>query len=137
MSTYAQVHSGIQATIAAHAQAQDDGRVDDMVALYWPDGVVEIPGFPTLEGADAIRAAFSQPGWRPDPAKPQRHVVTNTVLTEWNDREAKATSDVVMLKNDGVGWSVAIVARYHDQFEVSGEHWLLRRRSDEYIGFRP
>ncbi|MFF0817215.1 nuclear transport factor 2 family protein [Rhodococcus sp. NPDC003318] len=137
MGTFAEVYAQIQSTIAEHAQAQDDGRVDDMVALYWPDGVVEIPGFPLIEGADAIRAAFSQPGWQPDPAKPQRHVVTNTVLTEWTDSEAKATSDVAMLKNDGVGWSVAIVARYHDHFELSGERWLLRRRSDEYVGFQP
>ncbi|MBH0121597.1 nuclear transport factor 2 family protein, partial [Rhodococcus sp. CX] len=83
MATFAEVYAAVSAVIAAHAQAQDDGRVEDMVALYWPDGVVEIPGFPTIEGADAIRAAFSQPGWRPDPATPQRHVVANTVLTEW------------------------------------------------------
>lgn len=137
MKTFAAVYSEIRSAIAAHAQAQDDGRVDDMVALYWPDGVVEIPGFPTISGADAIRATFSQPGWRPDPAKPKRHVVTNTVLTGWSGSEAKATSDVVMLENDGNGWSVVIVARYHDQFELSGERWLLRRRTDEYVGFQP
>lgn len=137
MRTFAEVYAGVQATIASHSQAQDDGRVDDMVALYWPDGVVEIPGFPMIEGTDAIRAAFSQPGWQPDPAKPQRHLVANTVLTQWSENAANATSDVAMLKNDGAGWSVAIVARYHDRFELSGERWLLRRRADEYIGFAP
>lgn len=136
MTTFSEVYAGIQATIASHAQAQDDGRTDDMVALYWPDGVVEVPGVATLEGVEAIREAFSQPGWQPDPAKPQRHLVTNTVVTEWNDREAKATSDVAMIKNDGTAWSVAIVARYHDVFEESGGRWLLRRRADEFVGFQ-
>lgn len=137
MTTFAEVYAGIQATIAAHAHAQDDGRVADMVELYLPDAVVEIPGIATLEGADAIREAFSQPAWQPDPAKPQRHIVTNTVVTEWSDHKASATSDVAMIKNDGVAWSVAIVARYHDVFEESGGRWLLRRRADEYVGFQP
>lgn len=135
MTTFAEVYSGVQATIAAHAQAQDAGRVADMVALYWPDAVVEIPGVATLTGADAIREAFSQPGWQP--STPQCHVVANTVVTEWNDRSAKATSDVVMLRLDGSVWSVAVVARYHDVFSHSGGRWLLRRRSDEWVGFQP
>lgn len=137
MASFAEVHAGVLATIAAHAQAQDDGRVADMVALYTPDAVVEIPGVATLEGVEAIRAAFSQPAWQADPAKPRRHVVTNTVLTEWHDREAKATSDVMMFKNDGSEWSVAVAARYHDEFEESGGRWLLCRRIDEYTAFQP
>ncbi|MFI6407499.1 nuclear transport factor 2 family protein [Streptomyces sp. NPDC050548] len=134
---FAEVSAGVRATIAAHAQAQDEGRTTDMVALYLPDAVVEIPGFDPLAGADAILAAFSQPGWRPDPGRPQRHMVGNTLLTEWDDRTAKATSDVVMLVHDGSAWSVAVVARYHDTFEESAGRWLLRRRVDEYVGDPP
>lgn len=137
MTTFAEVYAGIQATIAAHTHAQDAGRIADMVALYWPDAVMEIPGVATLEGADAIREAFSRPEWQPDPEKPQRHLVANTVVTEWKDREAKATSDVVMIRYDGAKWTVAIVARYHDVFEESGGWWLLRRRADEWVGFQP
>lgn len=137
MTTFADVYAGIQATVAAHAQAQDDGRVADMVALYLPDAVVEIPGVATLKGIDAIREAFSQPGWQPDPARPRRHLVTNTVVTNWTEREAKATSDVAMIAFDGAAWSVVIVARYHDEFEESGGRWLLRRRADEYVAYRP
>lgn len=137
MPSFAEVYAGVQATVAEHAHAQDDGRIADMVALYWSDGVVEIPGIATLKGVDAIREAFSQAAWQPDPAQPQRHVVANTVVTEWSDREAKATSDVVMFKHNGSTWSPAIVARYHDEFGESGGRWLLRRRADEYVGFHP
>ncbi|MFJ9244913.1 nuclear transport factor 2 family protein [Streptomyces sp. NPDC101776] len=137
MPEFAEVNAGVRATIGAHAQAQDEGRTADMVALYVPDAVVEIPGFAALVGADAIREAFSQPGWRPDPSRPQRHMVGNTLLTEWDDRTAKATSDVVLLVHDGSAWSVAVVARYHDTFEESAGPWLLRRRVDEYVGDPP
>ncbi|MGW7542294.1 nuclear transport factor 2 family protein [Streptomyces sp. NPDC054770] len=137
MPEFAEVSAGVRATVAAHAQAQDEGRTEDMVALYLPDGVVEIPGFEPLVGADAIREAFSRPGWRPDPDRPQCHLVGNTLLTEWDERTAKATSDVVMLVRAGSAWSVAVVARYHDTFEESAGRWLLRRRVDEYVGDAP
>ncbi|MEW2397255.1 nuclear transport factor 2 family protein [Streptomyces sp. NPDC046862] len=137
MTTFADVHAGVVAAISAQAQAQDDGRTEDMVAWYLPDAVMEIPGVATLEGVDAIREAFSKPGWRPDPDRPQRHVITNTVVTEWDGRRARATSDVMMIKNDGSAWSIAVVARYHDEFEESAGRWLLRRRRDEYLAFQP
>jgi hypothetical protein len=137
MTSFAEVYTGVLATIAAHSQAQDDGRVDDLAALYLDDAVVVIPGMATLEGVPAIRAAFAQPAWQPDPAKPQRHVVSNTVLTGWDEQSARATSDVVMLKFDGTAWAPLIVARYHDEFELSAGHWLLRRRTDEYVAFEP
>ncbi|MER7692154.1 nuclear transport factor 2 family protein [Streptomyces sp. NPDC097610] len=137
MTTFAEVQAGVLATIAAHAQAQDDGRVEDMAGCYLPDAVLEIPGIATLKGVEAIREAFSQPGWLPDPDRPQRHVTSNTVVTSWDERRAAATSDVTMIKNDGSSWSIAVVARYHDEFEESAGRWLLRRRRDEYVAFQP
>jgi uncharacterized protein (TIGR02246 family) len=126
---FVEVVEGIRATIAAHAQAQDDGRTDDMVALYTPDGVVEIPGMAALEGADALRAAFDE--WKPQ--LPQRHIVTNTVVTEFSDEQAKATSDVVFVQRGESGWAVQMVARYHDTFQHTDGVWLLRRRTDEFF----
>ena len=67
-TTYAQVVEGIRATIAAYAQALDDGRTDDVVATFCPDGVCEIPGMGTHEGHHALREAYS--GWKPK--RPQR-----------------------------------------------------------------
>ncbi len=128
--TYESVCAGIRATIAANAQAQDDGRTDDIVALFTPNGVVEIPGFGPLEGAEAIRKAFNE--WKP--RVPQRHMVTNTIVTQWDDTAAKADSDVVQLVLGDAGWAVQIVARYHDTFEYSDGTWLLSHRSSDIIG---
>ena len=95
MSTtaYADVVEGIRATIAAYTQALDDGRTDDVVATFCPDGVVDIPGMGTHEGHDALRAAYAK--WKP--RRPQRHLVVNTLVTDWNDHEANAISDVIFL----------------------------------------
>jgi uncharacterized protein (TIGR02246 family) len=132
-TTYETVLAGIQATIAAHAQAQDDGRADDMAALYVKDAVLEVPGIGTYEGADAIREAWSS--WTPQ--LPQRHMVVNTVVTDWSEREAAATSDVVFVQKGEAGWSVQMVARYHDVFRCTDGRWLLTRRADEFIGMDP
>src|SRR5438270_12029077 len=88
-TTYAEVVEGIRATIAAYAQALDDGRTDDVVATFCPDGVSEIAGMGTYEGHQALREAYE--GWKS--RRPQRHLVLNTLVTDWSDHEAKATSN--------------------------------------------
>ena len=123
-NSFADVVAGIRAVLAAHAQAQDDGRTDDLVALYCPDGVVEVPDVGTFEGADALRAAFG--GWAPQ--LPQRHIVVNTVVTEWTVEDADATSDVVFTQKGESGWTVQVVGRYHDSFRVIDGAWRIRRR---------
>ena len=130
MATYAEVFAGVYATVAAHAQHQDAGDTDGIMALYTPDAVLEVPGMGSYEGADAIRAAWDD--WKPK--GPQRHMPVNIVITGWDDEEARATTDVVFLARGDNGWSVQIVARYHDAFRRVGGKWLLSRRADEYIG---
>src|SRR4051812_47004272 len=100
LMTYADVVEGVRATIAAYTQALDDGRTDDVVATFCPDGGCDIPGLGTFEGHDALRAAYAK--W--EPRRPQRHLVVNTLVTDWNDNEATATSDVVfLLLGEGAG----------------------------------
>jgi ketosteroid isomerase-like protein len=86
-----------------------------------------------FEGADAIRAAWD--GWKPKGL--QRHMPVNVLITDWDEEEARATTDVVFLAQGDNGWSVQIVARYHDVFRQAGGKWLLSRRADEYIGWQP
>jgi uncharacterized protein (TIGR02246 family) len=133
MTTYADVFAGVYTTIAAHAQAQDAGNTDAMVALYTPDAVLEVPGMGTYQGADAIRAAFDD--WKPKGL--QRHMPVNVVITDWDGEAARATTDVVFIAQGDSGWAVQIVARYHDEFRRDGGEWLLSRRADEYIGWQP
>jgi len=133
VTTYAEVFAGVYATVAAHAQHQDAGHTDEIMALYTPDAVLDVPGMGSYEGADMIRAAWD--GWKPKGL--QRHMPVNIVITDWDDEEARATTDVVFLAQGDNGWSVQIVARYHDVFRQTGGKWLLSRRADEYIGWQP
>src|SRR5829696_2225234 len=84
-TTFAEVAEGVRATIAAYTQALDDGRTDDVVATFCPDGVCDIPGMGTHEGHDALSAAYA--GWAP--RRPQRHLVLNTLVTGWSSDEAR------------------------------------------------
>ncbi|AXG81446.1 nuclear transport factor 2 family protein [Streptomyces paludis] len=132
-STHAAVAAGVRAVIAAHAQAQDAGRTDDVVALYAPDGVLELPGAEPVKGHDALRAAFA--GWQP--TRPQLHLTGNTVVTVQGVDEATAVSDVTFFhRGDGEpgapGWTVRIVGRYEDTLRRYDGAWRLTRRSSAF-----
>ena len=71
-TTYAEVVEGVRATLAAYAQALDDGRTDDVVATFCPDGVCDIPGMGTHEGHNALREAYFQVEADAAPAPPRR-----------------------------------------------------------------
>ena len=124
-TTYADAVEGIRATIAAYTQALDDGRTDDVLATYCPDGVFDMPGTGTFEGHDALRATYD--AWKP--RRPQRHLVVNTLVTDWSDDEATAISDVVFLLKADSGWAVQFVARYHDTLHHRDGTWKFHRRT--------
>jgi ketosteroid isomerase-like protein len=124
-TTFAQVVEGVRATIAAYTHALDDGRTDDVVATYCPDGVFEMPGTGTFEGHDALRETYA--GWKP--ARPQRHLVVNTLVTDWDDHEATAISDVVLILKGDSGWTIQFVARYHDILHHNDGTWKFHRRT--------
>jgi SnoaL-like domain len=123
-ANYAEVVEGIRATIAAYTHALDDGRTDDIVATFCADGGCEIPGMGTHVGHDALHAAYSK--WKP--RRPQRHLVVNTLVTEYNDHEATAVSDVIFLLQGEAGWAIQIVGRYHDTLHQADGTWRFHRR---------
>ena len=123
-TTFADVAEGVRATLAAYTQALDDGRTDDVVATFCPDGVCDIPGMGTHEGHDALRAAYA--GWAP--RRPQRHLVLNTLVTDWSGDEAEAISDVVFVLQGKAGWAIQLVGRYHDTLHRDGGTWRFHRR---------
>ena len=125
---FADVAEGVRATIAAYTHALDDGRTDDVVATFCPDGAIEIPGMGTHEGLDALRAAYS--GWTP--RMPQRHLVVNTHVTDWSDDEATAVSDVVFLLKGDKGWAIQVVGRYHDTLHHDDGTWRFHRRAAQF-----
>lgn len=132
--TYAEVVEGVRAAIAAYTHALDDGRTDDVVGTFCPDGTCEIPGMGTHEGHDALRAAYAK--WKP--RRPQRHLVVNTLVTDWNDREATAISDVIFILQGESGWAIQVVGRYHDTLHCDAGPdargtWRFHRRAAEFV----
>ena len=120
----------MRATLAAYTQALDDGRTDDVVATFCPDGVCEIPGMGTHAGSRRPRARPT-PRWKP--RRPQRHLVVNTLVTDWNDHEASAISDVIFLLQGEAGWAIQLVGRYHDALRQSEGTWRFHHRRAEFI----
>ena len=129
MSTlrYADVTEGVRAAIAAYTHALDDGMTDAVVASYTPDGVFDMPGTGRFEGHDALRAVYTE--WKPQ--RPQRHMVVNTLVTEWDDHAASSISDVVFSLKDDSGWKIQFVARYHDVLhrDEGQDRWTFRSRT--------
>lgn len=128
-TSFAEVAEGVRATIAAYTQALDDGRTGDVVATFCPDGVCDIPGMGTHQGHEALRAAYAGLV----PRRPQRHLVVNTLVTDWNDHEASAVSDVVFILQGGSGWSVQVVGRYHDTLHHADGTWRFHRRAATFV----
>ena len=128
-TTYAEVVEGIRATIAAYAQALDDGRTDDIVATFCADGGCEFPGMGEHVGHDALHDVYT--GWKP--VSPQRHLVVNTLVTDWDDHEARSISDFVFVLKGDAGWSVQLVGRYHDTFHHDDGTWRFHRRVAEFV----
>jgi SnoaL-like protein len=128
-TTYADVAEGVRAAIAAYTLALDDGRTDDVVATFCADGIVDIPGLGTHEGHDALREAFA----KVEPRRPQRHLVLNTLVTDWNDEQASAISDIVLVLKGDTGWSVQLVGRYYDILHSDGGTWRFHHRKAEFV----
>jgi len=126
--SFAEVVAGVGAAIAAYTHALDDGRTDDVVAAYCPDGSCDMPGLGHHTGHDALRRAYATI----TPGRPQRHLVVNTLVTRWDDSEAHATSDVVLLLKGGERWAVQVVGRYHDVLHHDGDAWRFHHRVAEF-----
>ncbi len=128
-TTFAEVAEGVRAAIAAYTLALDDGRTDDVVATFCADGVVEIPGLGTHEGRDALREAYA--GVKP--RRPQRHLVVNTLVTDWNDHQANAISDVIFILQGDSGWAIQLVGRYQDTLHHDDGTWRFHRRAATFV----
>jgi len=123
--TYADVDAGVRAAIARYAHAVDDGRADDVVATFCPDGTADIAGTGVVTGTEALRAFFGGLG----PGGRSRHVVVNTHVTEWDAGQATAVSDLIVFGRGDRGWSVHLVGRYHDTLHNGDGTWLFHSRT--------
>lgn len=115
---------GIRQAIAEYCQALDDGRVDDLVALFTSDGASALPGMDPVEGHDALGELYRGLV----PKAPQRHLVLNTVVSELGVGRASAVSDLVFLTQSESGWDIGLVGRYDDLLREEGGRWRFERR---------
>jgi hypothetical protein len=127
--TYADVVEGVRAAISRYTLALDDGRTGDVVATFCADGTCTIPGLGTHTGRDALHAAFTS--W--EPRGPQRHLVLNTLVTDWSSTEARATSDVIFISLGRSGWAIRLVGRYDDVLRREGDEWRFHRRAATFV----
>jgi hypothetical protein len=126
--TYAEVDAGVRRAIAAYTQAVDDGRTDDVLATFTGDGSVDIPGIGAHEGQEAMRAAYDAVA----PKAPQRHLVINTLVTEWDAEQATAKSDLVFMVHNGQAWMTFLTGRYTDTLRQVGGEWKFTHRTAEF-----
>ena len=102
--------------------------------ISWPRSVLTVSwrsrASGTFEGHDAIREAYA--GLKP--RAPQRHVVVNTLVTDWTDHEAKAVSDLLFLQKGESGWAVQLVGRYNDTLRNLDGTWRFQRRTMDFAG---
>lgn len=127
--TFADVVAGVGATMAAYTHALDDGRTDDLVSTFCADGSCDLPGLGHHVGHEALRQAYG----RVTPVQPQRHLVLNTHVSDWDDHEARATSDVVLLLGGDAGWTVQLVGRYDDVLHFDGAAWHFHSRVVQFV----
>ena len=127
--SYAEVAEGVRAALATYTQALDDGRTDDVVATFCPDGAIVLPGMGTHEGHAALREAYTM--WAP--RRPQRHLVLNTVIATWRDDEATAVSDVIFILLGDDGWEIKLVGRYEDVLHRDGDSWRFHHRAATFV----
>jgi hypothetical protein len=119
--------SAVRRVLATYAHAADDGRLDDLAALFGSSGVF-CAAEEVHQGSSNI-AAFLRGRFRPD--RRSRHVIFNTVV-DADDAGATALSDFVVMSHTGGAWINEVVGRYSDSFvEVEGD-WFFRRHEIEF-----
>ena len=57
----------------------------------------------------------------------------NTLVTDWNDHEARAISDVIFILQGKAGWAIQVVGRYHDTLHNDAGTWRFHRREAEFV----
>jgi hypothetical protein len=121
----------VRHTIASYTYAADNGRFDDVAALFALDGVLEVQGIggATATGRDAILGFFQGVGGdvvsTAPPGRMQHHVASVRVDVV-SPTEANATCYFTVMTGAGVDhWG-----RYKDRLvpDADGNRWLFAHR---------
>ena len=118
---------GIRETVARYAHLVDAGRIEELIALFAEDAVLEAGDLPPARGRAAIEALFRGTGSRLASASTRpliRHHVSNLVIDVTGPDTADARSYFLAITERGPDhWG-----RYRDQLVRIGERWLFTSR---------
>ncbi|MDQ1477479.1 MAG: hypothetical protein QOE62_2708 [Actinomycetota bacterium] len=128
-----QAREAVRHTIASYTYAADNGRFDDVAALFALDGVLEVQGTggALAEGRDAILGFFHGVGGDVATTSPpgrMQHHVSSVRVDVVSPTDARATCYFTVMTGEGVDhWG-----RYKDRFapEPDGDthRWLFAHR---------
>jgi uncharacterized protein (TIGR02246 family) len=117
----------IRDLVARYNANGDSGRIDEVIALFAPDAVLDIMGT-AYAGHEEIRGMFTQAisdiaGGASEPSVVQHH--TSTVQIDVDDEAtARARSYFQVIMTGGLDhWG-----RYVDDFGVVDGHWVFTHR---------
>lgn len=118
---------GIRETVARYAHLVDAGRIDELLALFTDDAVLEAGDLPPASGRAAIGDLFRGTGTRLASAASRpliRHHVSNVAIDITGPDTAEARSYFLAITERGPDhWG-----RYRDRLVRVGERWLFASR---------
>jgi uncharacterized protein (TIGR02246 family) len=120
----------IHELLARYCFALDDGRFEDMAALFTEDGVWET-AFGTGTGRAGIVAQARSIAVERQPRRV--HQTTNIVI-DFNGDTATVRSNWMMFVNSDAGPAIGSGGAYEDRLvKADGRWWFKHRRIDRYI----
>lgn len=108
--------------INLYANLNDQGRWQEVAALYAEDGLMARPSAPDapITGREAILASFLA-----RPARTSQHICANIVVDVESETAASAHSVILLFTSkDGP----PLVGYYKDRFALTGEGWRFSER---------
>ena len=127
---------GIRDTIMAYAHLVDRGRIDELLALFTPDGILHANDLPPACGHEAIRAFLGGTKARlaAETARPWiRHHVSSLRIDVIGHDTATAVSYFLAITERGPDhWG-----RYRDRLVAAGGRWRFAERRVRTDGHAP
>lgn len=147
MTTSFEDWHAIHGVLVGYLTAVDDGRFDDMAALF-ADATYRVAHadgttVSSYRGVDEVRAFCSQVKLHADGTPRTRHLITNVDITVDGDRAVANSAVVVLQQTDRIPLQPIATGRYTDQLVRRDGSWhfadrlvhgfLLGDRSDHVV----
>jgi 3-phenylpropionate/cinnamic acid dioxygenase small subunit len=133
MSTAVEDKDAIRELMAEYCFRLDDGRYDDMAALFTENGTWDT-AFGKATGRAAIAELARGIRARAGSERPRAaHLVTNIAIT-LDGADARVRSNWMVMQNSPQGPKIGSGGAYADEIVQQHGHWLFRyRKIDRFI----